>query len=413
MIRQTQSLTIPADKLLSLSIEGYNTEVSFLSDTLKKIPLWRKLLNERQLKKLIDRLLIELQPYLPELNARKDSLTDTYSPALLEAKEILLEFIREIDERKLIFDQPFLSFFVRQGYMDVAEKFFLKAKKEDGQLADSEIFQAMRNIWIMNSLQLLWGVPLTLTPPMYAYSMLYPYTDNLLDDPDVQSDIKINFNKRLAKALTGEKVISTSSAETRIFELVDQILSEFPVDAYPGVTESIQLIHEAQIESMRQTAETVLTEEELLEISLLKGGTSVLADAYLIKGALDEDESVFAFHYGAFLQLLDDLQDKESDKNEHNQTLFTAEQSPSSMDQVLRKLVSYIFHVNSEDQSDDQIKIRMKEIISRCTLIMVMESVGRNPYAVTPSFYKELESYSKIRLKTYRTLQQMFEDYLN
>lgn len=413
MIRQTRSLSISVDKLLSLAIEGFNREVTFPSDTLKTIPFWRKVLNERRLKKLINRLFEDLEPHLPELKARADDLTDTSSPAILEAKEILLKFMQEIDDQKLIFDQPFLSFFVDQGYMDVAEAFLLKAKEDDDQLTNPEIFQAMRNIWIMNSLQLYWGVPLKMTTPMYAYSMLYPYTDNLLDDPDILPDVKTDFNNKLSKALTGKTVVSNSPTETRVFELVDQILNAFPVSTHPGVTESIQLIHEAQIESLKQTDDIPLTEEELLKISLFKGGTSVLADAFLVKGDLNGKEMGYAFHYGAYLQLLDDLQDKETDEREHNQTLFTVSDSSISTDQTIKKLASYIFRVNGEHLSDNQIKKRMKEIISKCTLLMIMEAVGENPELVTPALYKELESYSKLRLKTYKTLQKMFEEFLN
>jgi hypothetical protein len=43
----------------------------------------------------------------------------------------------------------------------------------------------------MNSLQIFWGLPLEMTPSVYAYSMLYPYTDNFLDNPEVNSEEKI------------------------------------------------------------------------------------------------------------------------------------------------------------------------------------------------------------------------------
>lgn len=409
MINQTRSETIPIEKLVSLSTEIYHEGDSFPSVTLKKVPWLKKLLNERQLKKMINKLFKELDPYLPELKAQSEELTDLSSPVIAEVKQRLLTFMYEIDEKKLLFDEPFLSFFISEGYMDVAEEFILRAKKEDQQLDDSEIFQAMRNSWIMNSLQLYWGIPLQLTTPMYAYSMLYPYTDNLLDDPDVTAETKRLFNLKLAEALTGKTIPSSTPSETRVFELVKQILTDFPVETFPGVTESIQLIHDAQIKSMKQTSELKLTEEQILQISLFKGGTSVLADAYLIKGTLDEEEMVFAFHYGAFLQLLDDLQDKETDKRENNQTLFSTDQTPEVLEKSIRKLLSYIFTVNKKQKTDDPVKLRMKAIISRCTLMMVMESVGKNPGAVPPSLYKELESYSTIRLKTYKTLQKQIE----
>ena len=39
----------------------------------------------------------------------------------------------------------------------------------------------MRNVWIGNNLQMLLGVPVCLTQGLFAYSMLYPVTDNVLD----------------------------------------------------------------------------------------------------------------------------------------------------------------------------------------------------------------------------------------
>jgi hypothetical protein len=49
------------------------------------------------------------------------------------------------------------------------------------------------------------------------------------------------------------------------------------------------------------------TVDKILPISFFKGGTSVLADAFLVKGNLNIKEMHFAFAYGSFLQLLDDL----------------------------------------------------------------------------------------------------------
>ena len=45
-----------------------------------------------------------------------------------------------------------------------------------------EIGQAMRNVWIMNISQVLLNVEVKFTNAIFAYSMLYPYTDNILDD---------------------------------------------------------------------------------------------------------------------------------------------------------------------------------------------------------------------------------------
>lgn len=404
--------TIPIDELMDLAIYGYKNDTNSPLEQLDRIPFWTKLLNERKLKKLINELFDELEPYVPEIQSQVDDPSELSASTQQEVKGLIVKAMREIDEKQLLFDQPFLTYFVDKGYMDAAERFLYRAKKEDPELNNQEIFQALRNVWIMNSLQLYWDMPLELTTPMYAYSMLYPYTDNLLDDPAAPADTKWAFNNRLAEVLAGETLKSEQAVEKRVFSLVEQIQTHFPKDTYPQVTESIQLIHKAQVESMLQGRAESLTEEDILNISFFKGGTSVLADAYLIKGSLSKEELTFAFQYGAFLQLLDDLQDKQEDESTHNQTLFSTKQTQETIDKEIRRLISYIFSVNVENNSDSYNTSLMKNVISQCTLLMVMEAVGKSPEIVSHSLYKELASHSKVRLTFYKELETKMKEFL-
>ncbi len=44
----------------------------------------------------------------------------------------------------------------------------------------------------LDVLQLLLGIPVRVTPAIFAYSMLYPYGDNCLDDPAIPNGIVRN-----------------------------------------------------------------------------------------------------------------------------------------------------------------------------------------------------------------------------
>jgi len=261
--------------------------------------------------------------------------------------------------------------------MESAEDFLDEVKLEDSDLKPLEIFQAMRNVWIMNSLQLFWGIPLRMTPSVYAYSMLYPYTDNFLDSTEVSHEDKAMFNARLTRVISGELLESSDPHESRVFELIEKIGTEFSRDLYPSVYESIGIIQNAQIESMKQDRREVMTSSEIIPISLFKGGASVIADAFLVKGELDEEEMKFAFGYGAFLQLLDDLQDAESDRREGHQTIFSVDEKSAHFDGRLQKLISFIFKVNESKVEEDETKGLMKDVIRTCSLMMVMEVIGR------------------------------------
>jgi len=141
-----------------------------------------------------------------------------------------------------------------------------------------------------------------------------------------------------------------------------------------------------------------------------KGGTSVLADAYLIKGKLTYEEMFFSFQYGAFLQLLDDLQDKDEDEFESSQTLFTNLKAGEKADSEIRHLIAYIYSVNTPSASDSSNTTLLKEVISQCTLLMIMEAVGKQPSIISDTFYKEIESYSKVRLSFYKKLNKRIKE---
>lgn len=401
------------DSLQESLIELYHESDPFPFQKIKKVSLLQKLWNERRLKRLVDKAITELDPFMPAIQEQMESDETLSSEEMEKVKKIMTELFKTLDKQKLLFDEPFLMFFIDEGYMNVAEAFVKLVRKTDSQLTNEEIFQALRNIWIMNSLQIYWGLSVELTTPMVAYSLLYPYTDNFLDDASVDVKAKKAFNNRLSRALAGETVSGETLSEKRIFSLVKAILNVYPKETYPEVAESIQFIHQAQIESMKQCDREDLSKEDVLSISLYKGGTSVLADACLLKGKLSEKEKRFAYYYGAFLQLLDDLQDVESDRAEGNQTLFSKEQTKVEIEAEIGKLISLIISVNSPEAGDTAVQLKMKRVISNCTMLMIMETVGKKPDLVSSSFYKELEAVSRVRLKTYSALETKIKDLID
>ena len=54
--------TIPVDELMAEAIDAYKEPGPFPTHRLERIPFWKKLWNERRLKKLIDQLLTDIEP---------------------------------------------------------------------------------------------------------------------------------------------------------------------------------------------------------------------------------------------------------------------------------------------------------------------------------------------------------------
>jgi hypothetical protein len=213
---------------------------------------------------------------------------------------------------------------VRSGMVETAKGFIRQARQFDPAVSGDDIFQAGRNVWTMNGLQILLGIPVQVTPAVFAYSLLYPYSDNYLDDPNVPAAAKVAFNERFGRRLIGEVVEPANAAEGTIFGLVSMIEGQYGRRTHPQVHESLLAIHHAQERSVRLLRRSAPPYEvDVLGISLEKGGASVLADGYLVANTLTPGQAAFMFGLGAFLQLADDLQDVQADGRAGLLTVFS------------------------------------------------------------------------------------------
>ena len=80
------------------------------------------------------------------------------------------------------------------------------ARRFDADLSMADIIQACRNAWTACGLQPLLGVPVGITPSILGYSLLYPYSDNYLDQEEISADAKRHFSERFRCLLRGEDV---------------------------------------------------------------------------------------------------------------------------------------------------------------------------------------------------------------
>jgi len=176
----------------------------------------------------------------------------------------------------------------------------------------------------MGYLQLLMGLPVCLTPAIFAYSMLYPYSDNFLDEPSVSEKDKRSFNGRLGVRLAGGDVEASNHRERAVFKLVAMIEAQYARPSYPEVFESLLAIHSAQQRSTKLLRhDATAYGVDVLGISFEKGGCSVLADGYLVAGHLTRAQAELLFRLGTVLQLVDDLQDVRDDIWDGLMTVFS------------------------------------------------------------------------------------------
>lgn len=285
------------------------------------------------------------------------------------------------------------------GFIEAASEFARQAIQFDPAIGIDDIFQACRNVWSMNLMQLLFGLPVEVTPAVFAYSMLYPYTDNYLDDPGVSAETKHAFNQRFRQRLEGEPVTPANDHEQAICKLVGMIESAFERASYPQVYESLLAVHTAQGKSLALQCGAVSPYEvDALGICFEKGGTSTLADAYLVAGELTEVQHEFAFYYGCVTQLVDDLEDVQSDAQSGIMTVFAQTAGRWPLDAITnRALLFGLGMVESMEMLDTPGLGPLKEILQISLRPMFIDSVGCAGKFYSRPYLREAEAHFPFR----------------
>ncbi len=278
------------------------------------------------------------------------------------------------------------------------QDFVSNAKILDPKIDEAGIFQASRNVWIAATLQKILNVDVQLTSPLYGYSMLYPYTDNVFDDPNLAKEAKGKFAKKFGSMLLGKNIELSSDLEIKVLENVNRMYDTFSPSQYPDVKQAVLSIYYGQMESMRQR-DPSLSAEEILWISAFKGGTSVLADSYLAKPVLSEKEFQVSFDFGFLLQMVDDLQDLEKDQNEgfNSRTVFHNPKLDKKMrtEQVIQ-LVDYshfiIKRLNELYPNNEELTQTMDAFIQ----LIIFEAVAQQPDQFDDKLVSEIEARSSL-----------------
>jgi hypothetical protein len=328
-------------------------------------------------------------------------------------QQLFLSDIRCFLRSGLDFTDGQLELMFSDQMVGITRSFVRQAKAFDPDLAFNDIFQACRNMWIMNGLQLVMGIQMQVTPSIFAYSMLYPYTDNLIDDPNVSSFEKLVFSERFRDRLSGVKLEPKNKTENAIFRLVGMIENEYSRMDFPEVYESLLGIHDAQTHSMKliQQANS-LTQNEILKICLAKGGASVLADGYLVAGKLTEAQRYFLFGYGAYLQLLDDIQDVAEDHEAGLKTVFSASVSQTPLDDKLNK--TYWFGEQVMESLDffcGQHIDLFKSLMRRSMDLFITEAIAQAPDAYSLEYIVGFENFSPFHFSYIRKRKGQFVSY--
>jgi hypothetical protein len=312
------------------------------------------------------------------------------------------------------FEEAHLNIILSEQFRSVSKDFFYKSREFGPELSPENIYQGLRNVWIMNGLQLMMNLPVEITPSVFAYSMIYPYSDNLLDDPNISGKEKQEFSVRFNRRLHGENIAPMNHTEAQLFQLVGMFEEQYIRSDFPEVYQSLYAIQKGQTDSLKLLKSGGLTENEIRRVCFEKGGASVLADGYLAAGSLTQRQEQALFGYGIYLQLLDDIQDMKEDIEANTNTMCSSLKH-NNLSEFVNRTVHFGRVALEEMKCFDADNVDVfLNLMNRSIETMAIESVGLNDSGFSKDYLMELERYSPlhfdyIRQKKSQSKSQRFE----
>lgn len=345
----------------------------------KKIDLTEKRMREKRFDNLIDKLINHLYIFdsKKDIKIWNDNLYKIINAFLVNGYIFDIDFEEEL----------------KSDFFKVTKNFVKEAKRFDENISVNDIGQAMRNVWIINILQAINGEKVELSRAVFGYSMLYPYTDNYLDNAEININDKKQFNNRLTERLKGKHINPNDEHERKVYKLIENIEEVFDRKRHHKVYESLMEIQNSQVASLnQQDGITIPYERDILGISIEKGGASVLVDGYLINGELTLEELEFCIGYGMLLQLADDLQDVKEDLLNNHMTVMSQLAGHYKLDSIVNKLISFTMNI-IEDFRELENNKKIKNMIKDNCIMLILFSVALNKEFFSKEYVKEKEKY--------------------
>ena len=293
---------------------------------------------------------------------------------------------------------------MEKSFSGVTDEFIRRAYDFDPAISEESVYQAARNVMIMNTFQMHLGKEVALTPSVFAYSMLYPYTDNYLDAAGIGRESKQEANHRLQLRLNGIKTPTLTHRERMVDRLVGMIEGEFDRRSCAAVYESLLAIHHAQCRSVgQQEVIDPISDHDLLDISIEKGGTSVIADGYLVASELAPSDVEFFYRFGVLLQLIDDLQDLVEDDARNQRTLAGATAHSGRLEEFTNRLLSLIPAVLEPARTE---RHSLHQLIERSCRLLILEAIASNRSYYSDEYLVAMERHSSVRFGYLRSVKR-------
>ena len=351
-----------------------------LPETLKVISQEKKISNESKVKEMMEEMNEQLNqlPHLPLGRKRWRRKTCKMIKNFLYT-ETIIGIHQSMSKEEL------------DVFYEELEEFLRKVRQFSPELSFPDIGQAVRNYIVYAMFKVIHRVEGGFNLAAFGYSMLYPVTDNYIDSGSFTPEEKQAYNQFIRDTIQGKEVQSVSEHHRKTFDLLKSIEAEYPRENDTSVYTLLLMMLEAQEESLlQQQQEPLLTAGERLDISLFKGGVSVLVDRFLVNKPLTESDLIFYLGFGFFLQLADDLQDIGEDRQNGYQTLFTLKTDHFSEERLVNKLMHFLDRIMGTYSAEND---RFKNFVMNSSYQLIYTSLMGSKEYFSEEYRAKLEQY--------------------
>jgi len=247
--------------------------------------------------------------------------------------------------------------------LETSAPFLEQAQEQEPELGPQEHYRALANYWVYLIIGTIYHDDDTVQPlsdDVYAYSFVYPYSDDLLDGDEADARQKKLFCLNIASKILGGNVKhyafddgAVQRRECRVYQLMDKVLSNTSSRA---LRESFSAINYAQVASMKQRVdfddmkEGVKSlckndEKKIFDISVVKGVASVMPDAHFCHpdDTLTKEQAELVAMVGAMGQFINDIEGLFEDLEAKSLTpALISYLKHGSLDRFMEKCLTYI-----------------------------------------------------------------------
>lgn len=312
---------------------------------------------------------------------------------------------------------------VQKKIHQMLEEFKAKAHQLIPQMKEYDIKRAASNIWPMLCFQAISNINLKITNSMIGFSMLYPLTDDIIDNQKISSEQKKSFIPRFSRLITHGDSNPENELEKEVWRMFHLIEKQWNRKKYAKTYHMMNQLFIAQIDSQRQFGGQALNKpipdfQDIWDITLRKGSFSVLSDIYLVKKKIHPNEYSFAAHFGTVTQFLNDIKDVDNDFKEGQHTPFNyvAHVKKQKMDRIVDNFYHYIFLVFSNrnhiagSHPIDKVPLERKIFFELMLVVLnfkILEGIAINMDKFSKEFLEKIEEKSSISLNLLKNVHDL------